>query len=39
MKKQEAIKLLGDDIAKAARNLGVSQQAINKWPDVLPARI
>lgn len=39
MHKAEAIKLLGGSVSAAAGAIGVSYQAIGKWPDVLPARI
>lgn len=39
MNKQTAIELLGGSTATAARTLGVSYQAVMKWPDVLPKRI
>lgn len=39
MNKQKAIKLLGGSIAEAAKNIGISYQAVSKWPDVLPPRI
>ena len=39
MHKSEAIELLGGSISAAADAIGVSYQAIDKWPDVLPARI
>lgn len=39
MLKSEAIALLGGDIASAARAVGVTYQAVEKWPDVLPERI
>ena len=38
MNKAKAIELLGGT-AEAARRLGVSYQAVNKWPDELPPRI
>jgi DNA-binding transcriptional regulator Cro len=38
MKKSEAIDLFGG-IVDAAVALGVSRQAIEKWPDPLPLRI
>jgi hypothetical protein len=37
--KQTAIKLLGGSPAAAAKEIGVTQQAIAKWPDELPPRI
>lgn len=39
MHKAKAIELLGGSVAEAARRLGVSYQAINKWPEELPPRI
>lgn len=39
MFKQKAIELLGGSIATAAEAIGVSYQAVNQWPDVLPPRI
>lgn len=39
MKKQQAIELLGGTIAAAARAIGVTYQAVDKWPDDLPDRI
>lgn len=39
MRKQEAIVLLGGSVSLAAEAVGVSYQAVNQWPDVLPARI
>ena len=39
MKKQTAIELLGGSVSSAAKTLGVSYQAVLKWPDVLPQRI
>lgn len=37
--KERAIELLGGSVSAAAAEIGVSYQAINKWPDVLPPRI
>lgn len=40
MLKSKAIELLGaGELAAAAEALGVSYQAVNKWPEVLPSRI
>lgn len=39
MKKADAIQILGGSIAKAAEEVGSSYQAIDKWPELLPARI
>lgn len=39
MFKDEAIDLLGGSAASAADLMGVTYQAINKWPTVLPQRI
>lgn len=38
MKKTHALALLGGPAA-AADKLGISYQAVTKWPDVLPPRI
>jgi hypothetical protein len=39
MTKNEAIGLLGGTINAAAEAIGITYQAVNKWPDVLPQRI
>lgn len=39
MLKTEALELLGGTPAAAAREVGVSTQAISQWPDQLPPRI
>lgn len=39
MDKHKAIKLLGGSISSAAEAIGVSYQAVSKWPDILPPRI
>lgn len=39
MKRTKAIFLLGDTVSAAAAALEVSQQAVAKWPPVLPRRI
>lgn len=39
MLKSKAIELLGGSVSAAAEALGVTYQAIDKWPDELPARI
>lgn len=39
MRKSEAIELLGGTVSAAADAVGVSYQAIGKWPEELPARI
>lgn len=39
MRKVKAIELLGGTTASAAREIGVSYQAIDKWPEELPPRI
>jgi len=39
MNKAKAIELLGGTVAAAAEAIGISYQAIDKWPDELPARI
>lgn len=39
MRKAEAIELLGGSITSAANAIGISYQAVDKWPDELPPRI
>jgi hypothetical protein len=39
MKKTYAIDLLGGSITAAAKTIGISYQAVGKWPDELPPRI
>ena len=39
MKKTQAIELLGGTIRAAAEAMGITYQAVDKWPDVLPLRI
>lgn len=39
MLKTKAIELLGGSTAAAAEAIGVTYQAVMKWPDVLPDRI
>lgn len=39
MKKSEAIEILGGSVASAAKAIGVSYQAVAKWPDDLSPRI
>lgn len=39
MVKSKAIELLGGTVASAAAAVGVTYQAVDKWPDPLPARI
>lgn len=39
MDKAKAISLLGGTISAAAEAIGVSYQAVDKWPDPLPRRI
>lgn len=39
MLKAKAIELLGGTTASAAKEIGVTYQAIDKWPDELPPRI
>ena len=39
MLKTEAIQLLGGTIPAVAAAVGVTYQAVDKWPDVLPQRI
>ena len=39
MQKETAIQNLGGSITAAAKAIGVSYQAVRKWPDPLPPRI
>lgn len=39
MLKTKAIELLGGSVAAAAEAIGISYQAVSKWPDQLPSRI
>lgn len=39
MLKQKAIELLGGTVSTAAEAIGISYQAVDKWPEVLPPRI
>jgi hypothetical protein len=39
MLKTKAIELLGGTVSAAANAIGISYQAVDKWPDVLPPRI
>lgn len=39
MLKTKAIELLGGSVSAAAEAIGVSYQAVDKWPDELPPRI
>jgi hypothetical protein len=39
MRKERAIELLGGSVSLAAQAIGVTYQAIEKWPDPLPDRI
>jgi hypothetical protein len=39
MDKAKAIALLGGSISAAAEAVGVTYQAVDKWPDPLPPRI
>lgn len=39
MQKAQAIKLLGGTITAAAEAIGISYQAVKKWPDELSSRI
>jgi hypothetical protein len=39
MLKADAIELLGGSVPAAAAAVGVTYQAIDKWPEVLPQRI
>lgn len=36
MRREEAKRLLGKDNAGIARELGITRQAVGKWPDPLP---
>ena len=37
--KSRAIAALGGSVAEAARRIGVTYQAVEKWPELLPPRI
>lgn len=39
MQKTEAIELLGGSLSEAARVVGISYQAVSKWPDTLSPRV
>ncbi|PTT91077.1 hypothetical protein DBR42_04615 [Pelomonas sp. HMWF004] len=39
MRKADAIEFLGGTVASAASALGVTYQAVDKWPEELPDRI
>lgn len=39
MKKADAIAQLGGSVQSAARAIGVTYQAVKKWPDILSPRI
>lgn len=39
MRKEYAIKLLGGSTASAAESLGITYQAVSKWPEVLSSAI
>lgn len=39
MKKAQAIELLGGTVSAAASAMGVTYQAVDKWPENLPQRI
>lgn len=39
MEKRIAIELLGGSVAAAAEAIGITYQAVDKWPDELPPRI
>lgn len=39
MKKERAIELLGGSTQSAADAIGITFQAVDKWPDELPPRI
>jgi hypothetical protein len=39
MLKTKAIELLGGSVSAAAAAIGISYQAVDKWPDELPPRI
>jgi transcriptional repressor of cell division inhibition gene dicB len=39
MTKTEAINLLGGTVPAAARAIGCTYQAVDKWPEQLPPRI
>lgn len=39
MHKSKAIEILGGSVSAAAEAMGVTYQAVDKWPDFLPDRI
>jgi transposase-like protein len=39
MLKSEAIRALGGTVASAAREIGITPQAVGQWPDDLPPAI
>lgn len=39
MLKTKALELLGGTVSDAAKAIGISYQAVHKWPDVLPEPI
>lgn len=39
MNKSDAIEILGGSVSAAAKAIGISYQAVAKWPDVLTPRI
>jgi transcriptional repressor of cell division inhibition gene dicB len=39
MEKQKAIEMLGGSVSVAAKRIGVSYQAVSKWPAVLSPRV
>ncbi len=39
MLKTQAIELLGGNPTAAAKAIGITSQAVNDWPEVLPPRI
>lgn len=39
MRKDKALELLGGTTASAAKAIGMTYQAVYKWPDELPPRI
>lgn len=39
MKKQQAIQLLGGSVSAAAKAIGITYQAVKKWPSELSPRV
>lgn len=39
MNKSKAIEMLGGSVSAAAEAMGITYQAVDKWPNELPARI